>query len=42
MLDAIAPMFTIRMGITPDRLAALSVPSIADHIDYLSEANQRG
>jgi hypothetical protein len=42
LLDAVAPTFTIRAGIAPHRLAELSVLSIADHLDYLREASDRG
>jgi len=35
-------MFTIKMGITPDRLADLTVLQMVDHVDYLEAMNERG
>lgn len=34
-MDAWGPMFTLKMSITPDRLADLSVIQMVDHVDYL-------
>jgi hypothetical protein len=41
-VDAWTAMFTVRLGITPDRIADLSVMAMVDHVEYLKEAGSDG
>lgn len=42
MLDAYGPFFHLHYGIGPDALERLTVPQIADRVDYWLEVVERG
>lgn len=37
LLNAWAPMFAVQLGVSRDRMEAMSVPEMVDHVDYWAD-----